>query len=81
MIQKKFGNGMRDVLNRCHSLLRHSRGAVYARRCIALKKRLFNLSFPFTVSHALNSWLKVAKTLKTEKVTKNRRTFLHAVEF
>ena len=25
MIQKKFGNVMRDILGSCHSLLRHSR--------------------------------------------------------
>ena len=78
-MQKKFGYGMRDIFSRHHSLLRHSRCLPETLHCP--KKAVVQPFIPIHCLPRIKSWLKIAKIKKTEKVTKNRRTFLHTVEF
>ena len=66
MIEKKFGNGMRDILGSCHSLLRQSR-AMFTRDVALPKKAAVQPFILFAFSHALNRWLKIAKTLTKKK--------------
>ena len=63
-MEKKCGNGVRNILSHSHSLLRHRTRDVYVRRCTVLKKYPSELRFLFPVSHILNNWLKILPNSK-----------------